>query len=418
MKYIPGLYDCLPGLLTAIIPAAVMLLLALPASADDMAAISDLLHHRYTRAPTRQKHLWECLREYAESPLSRSELKAEFWLALAQCRPVLLPDLIKIAPGRSPDLMPLPTEYQVWLLPVPGEVFIFGHPAEGLRGASDIQDRYTEFLRARPQGTKLLTELKRFGLSYWTCYLLSVHEGEPTLPKDKEIPKIEVDSLRLKISQHGKTTIYHRGEILSQKTLEEAFARPLVLERRKQFTPLPDYELYIGVDWTIFLQANLERRQWLLTELQAALTKVSELELYQGGICLLSREKAALWPLADVRAGKWPEPLPEGHRENTLETLQATLQRVSQLKKVHLTFLAWNPGLTMPLPDSTPTQKYLDLARQVRLTVIQVEGKRLLPLEQLAATQNYYDYARNEQGGPSFRLMAWSAPEAAAATGQ
>ena len=99
--------------------------------------------------------------------------------------------------------------------------------------------------------------------------------------------------------------------------------------------------------------------------------------------------EATYWPLADVRAGRWPDSLPRPHSQDTLGALASAVRAAAACDDACLVFLTWNAGLTVESDREEPISLHAELARSVRLRVIQVHGERVGPFERIAGRTNY-----------------------------
>lgn len=304
--------------------------------------------------------------------------------------------------------------YRLWMLPLAGQVVLFGYPGpDPLDPATLYQIHLIELIQepkdspglARAKD-ELRNEMARRGRQRWSFLFLRVFPE--TVSGKGDFPRLEQKGDNFAVELDGRRTLL---ELPGSETLQEQIGR-LFADRISP--PADDRKIYLAIDWCEFL-AESRRRQWLLSELQSVVQSWPDDAFADQAVFLHTSQATSLWPLADLRKGRWADPLPASHHQDTVGSLGSAIAEASTRQDVRLVFFTWNAGLSTPEDGVTALEQLgrrlsvpdpAASAKDVELEILQVHGQRVKFFEQLAGQRHYNLFEYRPDGPASVMLPA------------
>ncbi len=345
-----------------------------------------------------RRPMWKYLAEYLATQLDRTPDEAARRDVLRWARytalhgsPILLPEARSLAATRRIGSISWravsPDPYRLCLLAVPGRILLFGYPDPEIvepRTLIEVQQSRLTATQEKPYMVRraheeIHAEMHRMG-NRWPFLLVPIFPEEPG--DSSEVPRAELVDGRVVVEWNGRREPLRLPD---EATLSECIGSAF---DESEIPPPGNRPLYLAIDWSQFL-AGPKLRAWLAAELQAALESAPEHWLVRETVYFHNGREAAPWPIAKVRAGRWPDPLPRPHSRDTLGALASAVRAAAACSDARLVFLTWNAGLTVDPNREDTVSLHAELVRSVRLRVIQVHGERVEPFERIAGRTNY-----------------------------
>ncbi len=279
--------------------------------------------------------------------------------------------------------------YRLCLLPVPGQLLLFGYPDRDLGDPRMISELHMAQLSPQQRRSylesvaykKIQEEAKRMGHRRWPFLLIRLMP-EPASARD-QVPTISLENDRIAVRWGEVTTTIRLPD-------DEQLGRQIGLALDPSEIPPPGGRtLYYALDWSTYM-ASPARRGWLIKQLQSSLDCIPEHWLVQRSIQIHSGRQRVDWPLSQLRDNLMPKTLPTPHRRETYTTLASAIRAANQAEGDHrLVFMTFNGGLTSDPSDRPLLAVHRQQAGQARLRVIQVHGDPVAAFEELAGRSRY-----------------------------